>query len=175
MLFNRTFLLSSMLVLTVGLLGCEAPTTPPASETADQHEDDHGHDHGDHGHASEGPHGGPLIELGNNEYHAEVVHDESAGSVTIYILDSAATKQVPIESAEISINAVHDGQPVQHKLPARPDEGDPEGKSSRFVSSDADLVSHLHEEEANAKLVVSIKGKSYRGTVVHGHDHGHAH
>ncbi|MDA1165948.1 MAG: hypothetical protein O3B13_22860 [Planctomycetota bacterium] len=32
--------------------------------------------HAAHAHPSEGPHGGDLIELGNEEYHAELVHPE---------------------------------------------------------------------------------------------------
>ncbi len=54
-----------------------------------------------HAHASEGLHHGTLIELGNEKYHAELVHDEQ--SVTIYILDRAATKAIPIDAAEVTI------------------------------------------------------------------------
>ncbi len=43
-----------------------------------------------HSHPTEGPHHGTLIELGKEEYHAELVHDDKM--VTIYILDSAAKK-----------------------------------------------------------------------------------
>ena len=76
-----------------------------------------------HAHPSEGPHHGDLVELGNEEYHAEVVHDE--GSVTIYILDGHVENAVPIDAAEITINLKHDGQPEQFTLAASPDAGDP--------------------------------------------------
>ncbi|MCE2751496.1 MAG: hypothetical protein LW720_06355 [Pirellula sp.] len=36
-----------------------------------------------HAHPSEGPHHGSLVELGKEEFHAELVHDSK--SVTIYI------------------------------------------------------------------------------------------
>lgn len=36
--------------------------------------------HAEHAHPSEGPHHGDLVELGNEEFHAEVVHGEG-GSV----------------------------------------------------------------------------------------------
>lgn len=158
-------------VLTFGLVGCQdagttVATSSPAA-TADGHDD--------HAHPTEGPHHGSLIELGNEEYHGELVHDEAAGSVTIYVLDAAATGQVPIEETEITINLKHDGQPKQFKLAASPDSGDPEGKSSRFVSTDAELGEHLHDDAAEPKLVLTIQGKSFRGTIVHDHDHDHDH
>lgn len=145
---------------------------PPA--TVDDHE---GHDHapGAHDHPTEGPHHGSLIELGAEEYHAEMVHDEKAGTITIYVLDSAAKKAVPIEASEITINLKHDGKGEQFKLAAKPDQGDAEGNSSRFVSTDKELGEDLHGEDAEATLVLSINGKSYRGKIAHDHDHAHDH
>ena len=163
-----TFVLTLSLVITTGCTGGEAtvPVTDAPPDTTDTHDD--------HAHPTEGPHHGELIELGNEEYHAEILHDEDAGTITIYVLDSHATQAVPIEATEITINAKHDGQPEQFTLAASPDEGDPEGKSSRFTSSDADLAHHLHDEEAEPKLVLTIDGKSYRGSIKHD-DHGHDH
>lgn len=127
-----------------------------------------------HGHASEGPHHGTLIELGKEEFHAELVHDNN--SVTIYILDSNATKATPIDAADVSINMVHDGKPEQFKLVASPDAEDPAGKSSRFTLQNAELVEDLEHEDSAAKLSVIIGGKPYRGEIHHdhtGHDHAH--
>ncbi len=127
-------------------------------------------------HPSEGPHHGGLIELGKEEYHAELVHDEDAGQVAIYVLDGSAKTAVPIEAKEVTINVQHDGKPEQFSLAAKPDKNDPEGKSSRFVSEDAELIEHLDEEGATARLVLKINGKSYNGKVTHSHDHaGHNH
>ena len=132
--------------------------------------------HDNHAHPTEGPHHGDLVELGNEEYHAEILHDEDAGTVTIYVLNGAATEQVPIEATEVTINAKHDGKPEQFTLAASPDADDPQGKSSRFVSNDEELVHHLDEEGAEPRLVLTINGKSYRGTISHDHDHeGHDH
>lgn len=127
-----------------------------------------------HAHPSEGPHHGTLIELGKEEFHAELVHDDK--SVTIYILDSAAKLAVPIEASEIVVNLLHDGKPEQFKLAAVADAGDPSGKSSRFVSNDAELAGHIDDESAKPKLSVTINGKGYRGVIAHdhaGHDHKH--
>jgi len=174
-MFRLTTTLS--LGLTAGamlLVGCadDSTTTGPNTSSSPATVDDHA----EHAHPSEGPHHGGLIELGNEEYHAELVHDEDAGSVTIYILDGAATTQVPIDAKEITINAKHDGKPEQFSLSASPDANDPQGKSSRFVSNDEELAHHLDEEGAEPRLVLSINGKSYRGTIAHDHDHeGHDH
>lgn len=131
------------------------------------------------GHPTEGPHHGDLIELGNEEYHAELLHPEHGekSAVTIYILDGAtAKKQVPIDADNVTINLSHEGQPEQFKLNANPAEGDPPGQSSRFTSSDAELLAHFGEEEIEGRLMLKINGKSYSGQIRHRHDHaGHAH
>lgn len=132
-----------------------------------------------HGHPSEGPHDGHLIELGDEEYHAEVTHpedDKDAKLITIYVLDSSAKKAVPIEATEVMINVKHDGKPEQFKLTASPDAeaGDADGKSSRFVSTDEELVHHFSEPFIHGTLVLKISGKSFRGEIDIHHD-GSAH
>ncbi len=171
--FSSTLKLSLVFAGLLAVVGCgadptnEGPVTSGPPDTIDPH--------AGHAHPTEGPHHGDLIELGNEEFHAEILHDETAGTVTIYVLDSAATKQVPIDSTEITINVKHDGQPEQFKLAASPDSSDPPQKSSRFVSTDAELGHHLDEDGAEPRLVLSIGGKSYRGVITHSHDHDHAH
>ena len=171
---HLTLALAVMIVMIVA--GCSndsstGPETGSPPNTMDSHDD-----HAGHARPTEGPHHGDLIELGNEEYHAEILHDEDAGTVTIYVLDGAATKQIPIDATEVTINAKHDGKPEQFTLAASPDANDPQGKSSRFVSNDEELAHHLDEEGAEPRLVLSINGKSYRGTISHDHDHeGHDH
>lgn len=156
----------SLLALATGCSG-------DAGTTTSGHDD--GHNHATQGHPTEGPHHGELIELGNEEYHAELLHD--ASSVTIYILDGGAAKQIPIDASELTVNLKHDGKPEQFKLPAHPDNGDPEGKSSRFLLSDETLAHAIDEPGADPKLVVTIAGKSYRGEIAHAHEEhaGHQH
>ena len=100
------------------------------------------------------------------------MHDDK--SVVIYILDSAAKNAVPIETAEVIVNLMHDGKPEQFKLAANADATDPSGKSSRFQSNEIELVKHLDDESAAPKLSVSINGKAYRGVISHDHA-GHTH
>lgn len=133
---------------------------------------DDDHDHG-HEHPTAGPHGGELIELGDEEYHAELVHDDKADEVTLYILDAKAKNAVPIEAKELVINLKHDGKPEQHKLAAAPLESDGAGKSSRFVAKgNADLNEDLEHHDAEARLQVTINGASFTGKIEHHHEEG---
>jgi len=130
--------------------------------------------HDEHAHPSEGPHHGTLVELGNEDYHAEVVHGD-AGSITVYILDSAAKAGIPIDATELLINISHDGKAEQFKLSAERQESDPEGKSSRFSVKSEDLAGDLDSHDATAKLVVMIDGKSFSGRIEHSHEGEHKH
>jgi ABC-type oligopeptide transport system substrate-binding subunit len=157
----------------ISIAGCgESGTTVPDNTISDLPPDTGVHD--EHSHASEGPHHGDLVELGNEEYHAEIVHSE-AGSVTVYILDSTAKTAVPIEATELMINISHDGKAEQFKLAAERDASDPEGKSSRFSLKDEELASDLDSHDAAAKLVVMIDGKSFSGRIEHQHEGEHQH
>ena len=166
---------SPVVVVAFGcMVGCSDADTsstttisgpPPAMDSHEGH---------DHAHPTEGPHHGDLVELGNEEFHAEVVHGE-AGSVTVYILDSAAKTAVPVDATELTINITHDGKAEQFKLPADRDTADPEGKSSRFSLKHDKLASDLDSHDAAARLVVMINGTSYSGKIAHQHDAEHSH
>ncbi|ADG66515.1 hypothetical protein Plim_0668 [Planctopirus limnophila DSM 3776] len=146
-----------------------AKQTTTSATPAKPH-DDHGH-----AHSAEGPHHGQLVELGNDEYHAEVVHDDEAGTVTIYLLDGSAKNSVPIEATDVIVNVSLEGKAEQFKLPATPDTNDPAGKSSKFVSQDKVLCEKLDAHGVSAKLVVTVDGKPFSGKLAHSHDHGHDH
>lgn len=156
-------------VLALGLAGCGgASTAVPTKSSGETAE--HAHEHPVHG-----PHDGDLIELGNDEYHAEIVH-EADGKVSVYILDSSAKNAVPIDAPEVTLNIVHDGSPEQIPLAASPTETDPAGQSSRFVSADGHAGADLDHAGVQAKLAVMINGTSYQGVIAHDHDHaGHDH
>jgi hypothetical protein len=153
------------ILLTLALVGCNSSSTKaPVAEA--------GHDH-DHEHAS-GPHGGDILELG--EYHGELVHDHDSNTVTVFILDGAAAENVPVDAKEAVINITREGVPgMQFALSALPVEGEPEGFSSRFASSDAKLIEELDNEGSAAVFSVEINGEPHRGMVEHHHDHDHDH
>ncbi|MFO0945076.1 MAG: hypothetical protein U1D30_03890 [Planctomycetota bacterium] len=127
----------------------------------------------DHDHPHEGPNGGSLIGTGDEEYHAEILHDDKSNTVTIHLLDSKAKQAVPIESKEVAINVKGKGKPRQFKLKAMPIDKDPKGRSSRFLIKDKDLCSLLDDHNAQAWLRTSIAGKSFTGKIEHDHDHDH--
>ncbi len=155
------FFLTLTAIVSLGInTGCTPQIKPAENKTTNSSSESHEH-------ASVGPHHGSLIELGNEEFHAEMVHDEQ--SVTIYILDSAAKTTVPIDAAELTINVIHEGTPEQFKLPASPEAGDPTGKSSRFTLADADLAGHI-DDVAAPKISVTIDGTSFQGEIKHSHD-----
>lgn len=168
MLKMQWIMVASGLLVTLNVAaGCNQKASGPAAPPAKSSEG--------HAHPTKGPHGGDLLELGNEEYHAELVHDDAAGTVTIFILDAHAEAAVPIDATELTINLKHDGQAEQFKLAASPDASDPPGKSSRFKSSGAELGEDLEHEGADPQLVAAINGKQYRGKIVHGHESGHKH
>jgi len=129
----------------------------------------HGHDargHDAHGHPSEGPHHGALIELGDESYHGELLHDEQAGTITIYILDGHAKREVPVAEDAVVLNLMLEGSPRQIPLTARPTTSDPAGQTSRFELRDAEISEALDQQQARARLRVSIGGKSYQGAIM---------
>ena len=127
-----------------------------------------------HAHAGHGPHGGDIVELGSDQYHAELVHDDATGGVTIYVLDATAKRAAPIDAELVRVNVQHDGNAEQFTLSASPEENDPEGTSSRFITPERELAEDLDHGDIRGQLVVMISGKQYRGDVVHDH-HGHDH
>lgn len=157
--------------------GCGSSTPTPKGGSAakpaveEGHKEGDGHAHEGAAHAEEGPHHGHLIELGKEEYHAELTHDEASKTVTVYLLDGAAKSAVPIADAEITMNLVVAEKPAQFKLTAKPQEGDPEGQASRFSLTDETLLEALEAPKTTGRLNLTIKGKEFVGTVEH-HDHG---
>ena len=116
-----------------------------------------------------------MIELGDEEYHAELMLDEKANVVTIYILDKTALKVIPIEAKELLVNLKQGQKGIQFRLKPATQKGDPEGKASRYSLKSADLVKQLHRKDAAAQLRVNISGKPYSGKIqlVGHHDHQH--
>lgn len=124
-----------------------------------------------HGHAEEGPHHGHLIELGEEEYHAELTHDEASKRVSIYLLDKEAKTAVAISDPDIVLNLATGGQPFQVRLLAAPQQGDPAGQASCFSVTDEKVLEALESPKTTGRLNVTINGKAYVGEVTH-QEHG---
>ena len=141
-------------------------------------------EHDDHDHAMEGPHGGHIIELGTEDHHAELAHDEATHKVGIYILGADAKTATPIEVESVSINVVADGEGSQYTLPAVPQAGESGGKTSYFeiVSEPLCKIVCGESDAKNTKARISFKigDDPYVGMIEtephdHNHEHGHEH
>ncbi|MFG0336236.1 MAG: hypothetical protein ACF8TS_22995 [Maioricimonas sp. JB049] len=132
--------------------------------------DDHHHHHHDLG-----PNGGHLVELGDEQYHAEVVLDASERILTVYLLGPDAKSPAPIAAEELTFNLDAGDKPQTITLVAIPVEADGENMASRFVSeADALPESVQDAEDLHGSVAVMIDGTSLTGKVSHDH-HGHDH
>jgi hypothetical protein len=160
------FVLGLAVLAAIWLAGCIKPANQRgAPKGAEAH--DHEHDHAHHG-----PHHGHLMEIGEEQYHAEWTHDES-GKVTFYILDAEAKKEVPISADEIVIDVkLGDNKPVTYKLAAV---NPTDGKSAAFETTDKQLLGvfeTLKSPGVVATLHVNINGKQFDQRI---EEHEHAH
>ena len=148
-----------------GTAGAGKSGTGKANDAHDHAGHDHaGHDHGGHSHAAHGPHGGHILEIGDEEYHAEWTHDDDSGLITVYVLDSSMKKEVPIPAKEIVIATKVAGKEHSYSLAAvNPSEGD-EPKSAMFQLDDKALVVALQAAGTpgtSATLKLEIGGKPF--------------
>lgn len=141
--------------------GGYAPVTEEAVQVAEAHK------HEEHGHHHEAPHGGHLIELGDHLFNAEVVLDAEAGKLMVYVLDAHAENAVAVEQEQIEF-AVEGGDSIS--LAADPQEGEADGRASRFTASGDQVASIGDIEQLRGSVTVEINGESYTGALEHDHD-----
>ena len=149
------------------LAAANLPATPPAAAKGAQSAHAHAH-------ASEGPHRGTLIELGREEYHAELVHDPATHTVTVYLLDSAAKDAVSVEARQLTLNLLVAGKPKQYQLLAQPQATDPEGGCSAFSVASESICQAIDAKGTTGRLNVEIAGKIFSGRVA-AHTHPQPH
>ena len=147
-------------------MAAQAFGVPPAAKPAakaDAHE-----------HAEVGPHKGTLIELGEDEYHAEFVLDEKTHTASIYLMDGAVKNYIAIPAKEITVTLKHDGMTESFKLKAKPQKTDPAGLSSMFTLTDEEFVDDLHHKGSAPRLMLKIEGKPFSARIELYHkDHDH--
>lgn len=159
----RVILMSVSLVLMAipSAVQAQSPVPPAAPKSA---------------HPVHGPHEGELLEIGNEEFHAEVVVDETKKLFAIYVLDAQAKSYVALDAPFLAINMKLANKPVQFKLKAAPQTTDKAGSSSCFQLTSPELIHGLHANGSDPKLSLKIGKKSYVVKVAHDHDHsGHKH
>lgn len=130
--------------------------------------------HDEHDHAAKGPHGGSLVELGAEQFHAEVVLDHDAHVLRVFMFGPDAKTAAPVAATELSIAS--EGKEAW-KLKAVPQEGDGDGKTSRFELIDDAIVHDLLEAKfLHGDLRITIGDTPFSGHIdlhldeVH-HDH----
>jgi hypothetical protein len=186
MSYLRTVLLACLAIgLSAWLAGCTTNTTPsgPGAAGGDEHGHE-GHDHAagepgheghDHSHAH-GPHDGHIVEIGEEEYHAEYTHD-GKGKVTVYVLDKELKKEVPIAAEKIVIETKIGEAANTFELEAvnRTDGDMP--MASQFEITDAQLegvLTSVDGKGVTAALKLKIGDKDYVAPIMPDeHDHKH--
>jgi hypothetical protein len=127
-----------------------------------------------HAHPTEGPHHGSLIELGREDYHAELVHDDATDTVTIYMLDGAAKDAVAIDAKQLTLNLLVGGKPQQFQLVSMPQSADPEGRCSAFGCTSEPMCKAIDAKGTTGRLNVEVSGKRFVGKLgLHTHHHAH--
>lgn len=183
--FPKFWLLAVICCVAMPFVGCNSATQDAPEAGSEAAHDHAGHDHGhgdahDHGHSHEavGPHGGHLLELGQEQYHAEWTHDENAKSVTVYFLDGEAKESVAVDPESAKIEVVIEGkEPMTYAMKPVGEEAD-----AGYSHQDGALLTGLNMvgHGVQAKLMVTIEGQPFEAAFQHlehdhGHDHGHAH
>ena len=163
--FTLLGLVSSALIVTGIGCGGGGADYKKTSELKKAPAVEHVHDHG-----AKGPHGGSLVELGEEEYHAEVVLDHDAHALRVYVLGKDAKTATPITSTELTITP--EGKPAL-TLKATPQKDDGEGKSSVFEVIDNEAVhAFMDAGMIHADLRVKIGDKPFTGHVDYHLDEG---
>lgn len=119
--------------------------------------EEHGHDHA---HGAPGPHGGELQELGDKEdTHAELVHDQANGKITLYLLGKDQKTPVFVrQTPKVNLKAKEGNKQV-------------EMTACQFEASDAGFKA----DPLDGRIAVTLPdGKQYQVKLdAHeGHDHG---
>jgi hypothetical protein len=168
--------LSLVTVAALGVLtGCDSPKENKPVNGGKSNAGEHvhadgtvhkGHDEEGHAHG-EGPHGGTVADWGGGKFHVEFTVDHGKQEATVYILGDDEKTSSPIDAKEITL-AIKDPQ-FSLELKASPQDGDPEGKASRFVGKHESL-GIVKEYEGSMSGVVS--GTPYSGNFKEvAHDH----
>lgn len=154
-IFFRPIFYSAL--ICVGLfLGCEQKSDSAKSSQQKTGLGKHDHDH-DHGHEHEhehehppGAHGGTIVPLGAESYHAEALLQED-GTLRLFMLGKDESRVQEIQVQTIKAFAKHeDSVEVRNlELTPEPQSGDSEGKTSQFVG----------------KIPTELLGKSIRVTI----------
>jgi YHS domain-containing protein len=113
-------------------------------------------------HDQPGAHGGQLISLGADNYHAEAVF-EKGGKLRLFILGKDESRVQEVEqqtiTAQVRLESDYEAEPDPILLQSEPLAGDSQGKTSQFVGI---LPGHLRGKKVVVTFVINIGGDRFR-------------
>ena len=114
----------------------------------------------EHGHKA-GAHGGIMISLGRDSYHAEAVF-EKGGVLRLYTLGKEESRVIDVEKQTLKgfVKAEGDAEAQQFALESEPQDGDAEGRTSQFVGTLPKGLWGLNLEVTVPNIVIS--GERFR-------------
>lgn len=138
-----------VLLAAAALAGCgqEPPKTPPAAKAE-------AHDH-------TAPHGGELLELGEEEAHVEVLHDRKAATVTVWVYGKTLAAPAAVEAPKLLLA----GKELAG-VALDPKPGATTATSWKFTDPALDA------DPLEGRIVVTVDGKTHRSPL---EPAGHAH
>lgn len=154
-------------VAAVGLVvaGCGSPPPAPADKPAPAADAPHGH--------TAGAHGGTVVPLGRESYHAEPVF-EADGRVRLYLLGRDESRVQEAEVQELAAFVTPEGgtEAVPMTLKPEPQPGDAAGKTSRFLG---ELPKDLAGRAVRVTIPsLSVNGERFRLAFANAPAEGHA-
>jgi len=115
--------------------GCQQKASSPAKAPNSQASHDHDHaDEHDHEHPP-GAHGGTIVPLGADSYHAEALAD-SDGTLRLFMLgkDESRIQEIDAQTIKAFVKSQDALEAKNIELIPQPQEGDSNGKTSQFVA-----------------------------------------
>ncbi len=153
------------LTITLILGGCQssapqtmAPAANAAATPAPGHSAEMAKKQDEHEHSA--PHGGALVELGEEFAHVEIVLDAATGKLAAYALDGEAEKSVRVKQSEIEIDVKNPAVTIKLGGVANTLTGETAGDTSEF-SALSDRLKGATNFDGVIKTI-SIKGKQFK-------------
>ena len=173
MVFTR-FVLALSVAASLGLAGCTP--SEPAGRPFDAG-DNVTNTTPEAPHPEHGPNGGHIVELGEEEFHAEVAVDKDR-KLIVWLLDESMKAAKPVENGTVQILTKVDAKDVMLDLVAAPLEGETDGKCSRFeLAADKLPGAVMDIEGLTGELMLKVGDKKLQNSLTGGHEghEGHAH
>ncbi len=106
------------------------------------------------------PHGGLLVDAGDDFAHIELVFDSTSGNLSAYILDGEAEEVVPLKQPTILVRLVKPARTLKLKAVVSPLNGEKPGATSSYTLTDPSLkgLSQLQ----GALVSVNINGNVFK-------------